>query len=73
MTTVVLHAIADNDITDLKDIVIGKNLREDFLCNPHRWRFVLNDHLRLACIIVKDTVTPSRHTIQTYSDFVGKQ
>ena len=72
LAAVVLHPIADHQVVDMQQQVVGGGLVEDFLADGHRGSLILDEHARLGLMTIKDAVTTKAFLAHLQFHFVGQ-
>lgn len=54
------NTVANNQIVDMQQKIVGGNLVKYFLGDGYGRGFVLNNHFRMKQIVIQNTVCPNR-------------
>ena len=72
VTDDVVETVADDEPFHAQHRVVAPHLVEHLLCQRHRGRLVLDDHLRLAVETVEHAVAAARHPIDGQRHLVAQ-
>lgn len=73
LTAVGVDAVAHDEVVDMEQQIIDRNLIENLLRDGHRWGFVFHDHAWLESGGVQDAVGTHPFVAHLKADLVGHQ